>query len=125
VTAVQTEADVRVAAGLEGAGIGQVARCVIDSIAAAVADAIRELSDLIGRPVPEVHLVGGGTANPVLVTALEEASGATMLAGPKEATALGNALAQGIALGRWDGLASAREALAISATTAADRPVSR
>lgn len=91
---------------------GVVARCVLDSLAAAVAAVVAELPAHTGMPVPEVHLLGGGTRLPLLVALLEEACGVPVRAGPAEATATGNALVQGIALGRWPDLPAARATLA-------------
>ncbi len=106
------EAEVRAAAGLPAsAGRGAVARCIVDSIAAAAARVVGELAELSGTPVSGVDLLGGGGRLPLLVAALEEACGVPVRRGPAEATALGNALVQGIALGRYRDLAGARAAL--------------
>ncbi len=107
------EAEVRAAAGLPAsADRPQVVRCILESIAATVADAVSGLSELLGRAVDELHVVGGGTKMPVFVRLLSEACGIEVSVGSAEATSLGNALVQGIALGRFDDLTSARATLA-------------
>ena len=78
--------------------IERAVRCAIDSIAFGVAGVIDQLRGLVG-PVTEVTMVGGGAANPLLVRALSDACGVDIRVGPVEATAIGNAMAQGLALG--------------------------
>lgn len=75
------------------------ARVIVESLAAAFAEALRTAVDLTGRPVRVVHLVGGGARNRLLCQAVADRSGLPVLAGPVEATALGNVLVQGRALG--------------------------
>lgn len=78
------------------------ARVIVESIAAAFAAAIRTAGDLAGREVDVVHLVGGGALNALLCQATADRVGLPVLAGPVEATALGNVLVQARALG-WLG----------------------
>ncbi len=107
------EAEVRSAAGLPAtAGRGAVVRCILDSLAAATAAVVAELDDFLDEPVSEVHVIGGGGRNDLLNRLTEEACRRPLRVGPAEATALGNALVQGIALGRFDDVSSARTALA-------------
>ena len=104
------EAEVRAAAGLpESAGRDVVARCVLDSLAASAAGVLDELG------ATELCVIGGGAQNALLNRLLGEASGLPVHVGPVEATALGNALVQGVALGVFEDLAAAREALMFSA----------
>ena len=65
-----------------------------------------------GPRVGGVRLFGGGVRAPLLVDALQRHTGLAVSTGPAEATALGNALVQGMALGRYPSLESARGALA-------------
>ena len=74
-------------------------RVIVESLAEAFADAVRTASDLSGVPVGTVHLVGGGARNALLCQATADRVGAPVLAGPVEATALGNALVQARAVG--------------------------
>ena len=78
---------------------GQTARCVLDSLALAHRRAIRQAQQLSGRPVRVVHMVGGGARNALLCQLTADACGLPVLAGPAEATALGNALIQARAHG--------------------------
>ena len=106
-------AEVRAAAGLaDDAPRGAVVSSIVRSIAAGVASVLDELRSI--HPLSELAIVGGGAASPVVRRAVEEAAGVRLVAGPAEATALGNALLQGIALGRFETLGAAR------AWTAAD-----
>ena len=74
-------------------------RCIVDSLAAAFARAVSEAVRLSGREVDVVHVVGGGSRNALLCRLTAEATGRPVLAGPVEATALGNVLVQARAHG--------------------------
>lgn len=88
--------EVRAAAGLTAdASRAQVARCVLDSLAAAAARVVGEIEGLTGVRVPEIVVVGGGVRNTLLNRLIEEACGRRVRAGPAEATVLGNAIGQG------------------------------
>jgi len=76
-----------------------LARSIVESIAAAFADAVHTASALAGRDIDSIHLVGGGSLNRLLCQATADRTGLPVLAGPVEATALGNVLVQGRALG--------------------------
>ncbi len=80
-------------------GRARVVRCVLDSLAAAFASSIEAVVDLSGRDVDVVHLVGGGARNELLCQLTATACGRPVLAGPVEATALGNVLVQARAAG--------------------------
>ncbi|GAA4458886.1 rhamnulokinase [Phytohabitans houttuyneae] len=74
-------------------------RCIVDSLALAHRRAVRQACDLSGRDVDAVHIVGGGARNALLCQLTADACGLPVVAGPVEATALGNALVQARALG--------------------------
>jgi rhamnulokinase len=74
-------------------------RVILDSLAAASARAISEASALAGVIVDAVHVVGGGSQNELLCRLTAEAAGLPVIAGPVEATALGNVLVQARAAG--------------------------
>jgi rhamnulokinase len=80
-------------------GPGQTARCILDSLALAHRRAVRQAQLLSGRTVRVVHMVGGGSRNALLCQLTADACGLPVLAGPAEATALGNALIQARAHG--------------------------
>jgi rhamnulokinase len=73
-------------------------RCIVDSLAAAFARAVEDAERLSGRDVKVVHLVGGGSRNTLLCQLTADACGRPVVAGPVEATALGNVLVQARAL---------------------------
>jgi rhamnulokinase len=69
-------------------------RCIIDSLAAAYGRTVRDAVRLSGRSVEVVHLVGGGARNPLLCQLTADACEVPVIAGPVEATAIGNVLIQ-------------------------------
>jgi rhamnulokinase len=78
-------------------------RTILGSLAQAFAAAVADAARLSGRSVRVIHLVGGGAQNALLCQLTADAAGLPVLAGPVEATALGNVLVQGRALGAIDG----------------------
>jgi rhamnulokinase len=82
------------AAGLRDPDPEVVVRCILDSLAVAFAEAMADAERLSGRPVEVVHLVGGGSQNALLCQLTADAVGRPVVAGPVEATALGNLLVQ-------------------------------
>ncbi len=78
-------------------------RVVLDSLALAHRRAVREAAALSGREVDVVHVVGGGARNDLLCRLTADACGLPVVAGPVEATALGNVLVQARALGALTG----------------------
>ncbi|KXK64003.1 carbohydrate kinase [Micromonospora rosaria] len=76
-----------------------VVRCVVDSLALAHRRAVRQVQELSGRHVDAVHVVGGGARNALLCQLTADACGLPVLAGPVEATAIGNVLVQARAAG--------------------------
>jgi rhamnulokinase len=84
-------------------GQGEMVRCILDSLALAYRQAVREAADLSGRSVSVVHLVGGGARNSLLCQLTADACELPVLAGPVEAAALGNILVQARAHGAIDG----------------------
>jgi rhamnulokinase len=77
----------------------EVVRCVLDSLALAYRRALTAAQELSGRHADTVHLVGGGSRNELLCQLTADATGLPVVAGPAEATALGNVLVQARALG--------------------------
>ena len=82
------------AAGLRDPEPAAVVRCILDSLAVAFAEAMADAERLSGRPVEVVHLVGGGSQNALLCQLTADAMARPVVAGPVEATALGNVLVQ-------------------------------
>ena len=97
---VDMEAEIRAAAGLgDDASRAAVVRCILDSLAAATSRVVDELATFLGSPVERLDVLGGGGRIGLLVRLLEEACGIDVVVGPAEATAIGNARIQSIALG--------------------------
>lgn len=93
-------------------GPGAVARCVFESLALAYRATLDRLIALTGKPVRVVHVVGGGSRNAFLCQLTADATGLPVIAGPAEATVLGNALVQLISLGAVENLAEGRKLIA-------------
>lgn len=73
---------------------GEYARCIFESLALKYRWVLERAGQLSGQPIAEVHVVGGGANNALLCRLTAEATGLPVLAGPVEATALGNVLVQ-------------------------------
>jgi len=88
----------------------ELVRSIIESLAAAYANTLRLAAELSGVRVSVVHIVGGGSQNELLCQLTANRTGLTVLAGPVEATAIGNVLVQarvqGFVTGSLEGLRS-------------------
>ncbi|MEY9962211.1 rhamnulokinase [Streptacidiphilus sp. MAP12-16] len=91
---------------------GAVVRCILESLALAHRHALTQAAQLAGRDVTVVHLVGGGSRNDLLCQLTADASGLPVIAGPTEATALGNILVQARAHGLVQDRAAMRRLVA-------------
>lgn len=80
-----------------------VTRCILDSLAAAYARTLSRAAELSGQSIEVVHIVGGGSQNALLCQLTADATGLPVVAGPVEATALGNVLVQARAAGAVSG----------------------
>jgi rhamnulokinase len=89
-------------------------RSIVESLAEGFAVAVEQAAELSGRPVGRVHLVGGGSLNVLLCQATANRCGRPIVAGPAEATAIGNVLVQGRALGALSGGLESLRALVAS-----------
>lgn len=76
-----------------------IVRCILDSLAAGYARTVADAERLAGVAVDVVHIVGGGSQNALLCQLTAQATGKPVIAGPVEATALGNVLVQARAAG--------------------------
>jgi len=110
------EAEIRAAAGLGAAASrAEVVRCILESIAAATARVVDELVAITGTPIRELLVVGGAARIRLMNELYGRHTGVPVTVGSPEATALGNAVVQGLALGRFERLEDARRWLAIGA----------
>lgn len=92
--------------------VGGYVRCVLESLALAHRKTIRTAAELSGRDVDVIHIVGGGARNELLCQFTANACQTPVIAGPSEATAIGNLLIQARADEMLDDLNSARRLVA-------------
>lgn len=93
---------------------GQIAACVYHSLAQSYRDAVLEIEALQDMKINSLHIVGGGSRADYLNELTARYTGKRVLAGPIEATAIGNILSQMLGAGEFKTLAQAREAVAKS-----------
>jgi rhamnulokinase len=84
------------------------ARCIMESLVQRYCEVFDQISELTGTRVTSVHVLGGGARNTRLNQWLADALGVSVIAGPFEATARGNALMQLVGLGELHTLADVR-----------------
>lgn len=89
--------------------VGEIVRCAIESVAFKSRYVLGGLEKLVGNRLETIHVVGGGAQNRALCQATADACGRPVVAGPVEATAIGNVLVQAIASGAIGSIAEARE----------------
>ncbi len=89
--------------------VAEVVRCIFESLALAYAYVLRQLSALSGKSIEAIHIVGGGSQNSILCQMTADASNCPVVAGPTEATAIGNAITQLIALGELSSIDEGRQ----------------
>ena len=89
-----------------------ITRIILESIAAATATVVDELGSVLDGPVEELLVIGGGVRMDLMNQLYATHTGLHVHVGSPEATALGNAIIQGIALGHHDDLTAARARLA-------------
>ncbi len=78
---------------------GQFARCVFESLALKYQYVIEQAGDLAGLSIREINVVGGGVRNTLLCQMTADAARLPVVAGPVEATAIGNVMVQAFARG--------------------------
>jgi rhamnulokinase len=88
---------------------GAIVRCILESLALKYRYTFERLQEVLGRKLGCIHIIGGGSLNTLLNRFTTEAAGVPVVAGPAEATALGNFMAQLMALGEVGSLSQARE----------------
>lgn len=88
---------------------GEILRCTLESLALKYRNVLEKMEDLRGKPVEVLHIVGGGVQNTLLCQFTANATGKPVIAGPVEATAIGNIMMQAIATGDIASIAEGRE----------------
>ncbi len=94
--------------------IGEVVRCIYESLAMKYRLTFEKLMDCTGKNYPAIHVIGGGVKDTLLCQMTADACGRKVLAGPIEATVLGNILVQLLAAGAIESLEQARQIIADS-----------
>jgi rhamnulokinase len=89
----------------------EVTRCILQSLALTYRRTINLCEQLTNKPVDEVHMIGGGSLNPLLRQLTADACGRPLRFGPVEATSLGSLAAQAVALGNLTEKAEAQAVL--------------
>ncbi|WP_240343747.1 rhamnulokinase family protein [Paenibacillus sp. SYP-B3998] len=89
----------------------ELIRCVVDSLAMKFKQSLDEIEGLVDRDLACIHMVGGGIQNKLLCQLTANATGRTVIAGPVEATAIGNVMMQAKAHGEVQSLAQIRQAV--------------
>lgn len=89
--------------------VGQIARCVYESLALKYRWAVEWLEELGGKPLDSLCITGGGIQNRLLMQMAADAAGRRVIAGPADGAALGNLLMQAVALGAVKNLKELRE----------------
>jgi rhamnulokinase len=92
-----------------------ITRCVLDSLALSYRMTAEDITAVTGNAPPAVCLTGGGARNDLLAQATADATGLPVHCGPAEATSLGNAAAQLVALGELGGIDDVRAVVARTA----------
>jgi rhamnulokinase len=87
---------------------GAVARATLESLALRYRVCLKWLEDLLGYPLETIHVVGGGAKNQLLCQMTADACNRRVIAGPAEATALGNVISQLLGMKRFDSIPEVR-----------------
>ena len=87
---------------------GEITRCIFESLALRYKQVFGYLESLVSFPIERLHVIGGGSQNDVLNVFTANALGVEVVAGPAEATAIGNIMLQAKAAGMADSLGEMR-----------------
>ena len=92
--------------------VGEIMRCIYESLALKYRYAIEQLSRVTGKKFAALHVLGGGTKDKLLCQMTANSCNLPVVAGPVEATALGNIIIQLTALGALPNLEAGRNLIA-------------
>ena len=87
---------------------GEYARSILESLALRYRQVLEDLEALSGRKIEVIHIVGGGSRNTLLNQFVADCTGRRVIAGPSEATAIGNILVQAMGAGELANLGELR-----------------
>lgn len=93
---------------------GEIAACVFHSLTKSYQQAIQQIEEMVGHTYEKVNVIGGGAQNEYVNQLLANQTQKTVMAGPYEATAIGNILVQLISEGELNHLSEARDLVAAS-----------
>lgn len=96
------------------ANIGETVRCIFESLALRYRQVLDNLKELSANPIDVLHVIGGGSKNDLLNQFTASATGVSVVAGPSEATAIGNIMVQAVASGAVESVAAVRNSLSKS-----------
>ncbi len=86
-----------------------IIRCIYDSLAREFAETAKSIEEITGKKYPAIYMFGGGTKDRLLCQLTAKASGKRVVAGPAEATSVGNALCAFVGTGEIGSVKEARE----------------
>lgn len=95
---------------------GEIAKCVFDSLAVSYQHAVEEIEEIYEKRFPQINIIGGGSKNEMLNQLIANTTGKDVIAGPSEATAIGNIVAQLMTLNKVAGVQEARSIIKESFT---------
>ncbi len=101
---------------------GALVRCALEGLAARYASVLAGLEELAGNRIDIIHIVGGGSRNPLLNQLAADRCRRQIVAGPVETTVLGNLLSQARAAGELKSLAEMRDVVRCSSQLRAFEP---
>jgi len=93
---------------------GETIRCIYDSLALKYKFTLEQIRTISDQPIEVIHIIGGGAHNNFLNQLTSDATGLKVVAGPTEATAIGNIMVQAKALGYVSSLTEIRQIVANS-----------
>jgi rhamnulokinase len=99
--------------------VGEAARAVYDGLAREYGNTLRDMESVLGKPIRTVHMVGGGVQDRFLCAMTAETIGRPVIAGPVEASALGNIVAQMMGAGELRDVNEGRDIIRRSFTPVA------
>lgn len=102
---------------------GAVLRCIFESLALKYRQTLEQLEIVLDHPIDVIHIVGGGSQNTLLCQMAADATQRPVIAGPAEATTLGNIIVQAMATGHLPNLAAGRDLIRRSVTLRQYEPV--
>ncbi|MBQ2734501.1 MAG: rhamnulokinase [Clostridia bacterium] len=105
---------VRTVANKPEMSIEDVLASVYHGLASCYAQVVREIEEITGKTYPAIHIIGGGCRDDYLSSLTAQKSQKRVFAGPVEATAIGNILAQMLGCGVFSSVAEARDTVARS-----------